>query len=83
MARDEAIRRSSAPRLAGGFLGIPQLSLTAGIGLHANLASRGQSYDDPFAGDVTIRDNAFNFGTNVQGNPWAIFTNGISALYYF
>jgi hypothetical protein len=62
-----------------GFIGIPQLSLTAGIGLHGMLSYRGASDD---TGD-SVRDTGFGFGTNVQGNPWAIFTNGISALYYF
>jgi hypothetical protein len=62
-----------------GFIGIPQLSLTAGIGLHGLLAYRGASDD---AGN-SVRDTGFGFGTNLQGNPWAIFTNAISALYYF
>jgi hypothetical protein len=66
-----------------GFIGIPQLSLTAGIGLHGQLNHRARTTEDPFFGELTNSATSFNFGTNVQGNPWAIFTNGISALYYF
>jgi hypothetical protein len=61
-----------------GFIGIPQLALQAGIGLAVNIDSFGS--DD---GTITNDTSATNIGTTLNGNPWAIFTNSITALYYF
>lgn len=61
-----------------GFMDIPQLSLVATVGLHYRRTSWGAE-----AGDSEASSTRFAFGTSVQGDPWAIFTNNISALYYF
>jgi hypothetical protein len=62
-----------------GFIGIPELSLQAGIG--AKLA-----YDhvknSPATGATASVGQTF-FGTTVGNNPWDIFAGNIAALYYF
>lgn len=67
-----------------GFIGIPQLSLQATIGL----AFRRQVWTasrDAFnaAPEVSASASQNGIGTTVQSDPWALFTNNISALYYF
>lgn len=61
-----------------GFIGVPQLSLQAGVGLKVQIDSFGQ--DD---GTVSVDSSTTSIGTTVNGNPWDIFTSSISALYYF
>jgi hypothetical protein len=63
-----------------GFIGIPQLSLQAGVGV-ALTYDRTSEEDE--AADTVISTSRTAFGTNVGGNPWDIFTGSISALYYF
>ncbi len=63
-----------------GFIGIPELSLQAGVGLAL-------TYDrvkaTPAAGgDATVQSRT-SLGTSVGDNPWNIFTGNIAALYYF
>jgi hypothetical protein len=62
-----------------GFIGIPELSLQAGVGLAL-------SYDrvkaTPAAGQATVQSRTA-LGTSVGDNPWNIFTGNIAALYYF
>lgn len=63
-----------------GFIGIPQLSLQAGIGV--NLAyTRVSATNEPT--DTEASQSTTSFGTNVGNDPWDIFTSSISALYYF
>jgi hypothetical protein len=61
-----------------GFMGIPELALQASVGLYLsyNQASASQPNN-------SWTQNQFNFATSVQGDPWAIFADNISALYYF
>ena len=63
-----------------GFIGIPELSLQAGVGLAL-------SYDHakitPPGGGPATSVNTTSFGTSVGNNPWNIFTSNIAALYYF
>jgi hypothetical protein len=63
-----------------GFIGIPELSLQAGVGLAF-------SYDHgkltPPGGGAASSVNRSSFGTSVGNNPWNIFTSNIAALYYF
>lgn len=61
-----------------GFIGIPQLSLQAGIGLFLSL----DSTSTDTAGTETSASQT-TISTTVNGNPWDIFTSSISALYYF
>jgi len=63
-----------------GFIGIPQLSLQAGVGLAF-------AYDrakiSPPGGAPATSVSSTRFGTNTGDNPWNIFTGNIAALYYF
>lgn len=63
-----------------GFIGVPQLSLQATVGAAFRYQSIGASSDTPSASQSA---SAWSFGTTVQSDPWALFTNNISALYYF
>jgi len=62
-----------------GFIGIPELSLQAGVGLAL-------AYDrvkaSPAMGDATTVSRTA-LSTGVGDNPWNIFTGNIAALYYF
>ena len=64
-----------------GFIGVPQLSLQATVGL---LARRDAWKVKQDVGNQTnsaaVSQNSI--GTTVQGDPWAIFVNNISAIYY-
>lgn len=62
-----------------GFIGIPELSLQAGVGL---ALSYDRSKITPPAGNATSV-SATSLGTSVGNNPWNIFTSNIAALYYF
>jgi len=63
-----------------GFIGIPELSLQAGVGLAL-------SYDrakiTPPGGGAATSASITSLGTSVGNNPWNIFTSNIAALYYF
>lgn len=65
-----------------GFIGVPQLALQATVGLAATSQSRKTSTE---VNGVTnsASQSAFGLGTTVQSDPWALFANSISALYYF
>lgn len=65
-----------------GFIGVPQLSLQATIGLFGRIDNRKASSE---VNGVTnsVSSSSSGFGTSVQSDPWAIFANNISALYYF
>ena len=63
-----------------GFIGIPELSLQAGVGLAL-------AYDRVKASGVMGAPehvvSRTTLGTGVGDNPWNIFTGNIAALYYF
>lgn len=61
-----------------GFIGIPQLALQASVGLNLRHEIWSVSQDRS-----SSSDDATTFGTTVQSDPWALFTNTISAIYYF
>ena len=61
-----------------GFIGVPQLSLVATIGLYLRHQRVSAEQGGNSATDVST-----TFGTSVQSDPWALFVNNISALYYF
>jgi hypothetical protein len=64
-----------------GFIGIPELSLQAGVGLAYSLDHvKATLKSNP---NVSGSVNQVAFGTNVGDNPWNIFTGNIAALYYF
>lgn len=64
-----------------GFIGVPQLALQATVGLFArrdawkSKQDVGNQTNSASVGETT-------FGTSVQSDPWAIFVNNISAIYY-
>lgn len=67
-----------------GFIGIPELALQASVGLNFRRQSWGTSQDAWGTTPATNSSDAQNnFGTTVQSDPWALFVNNISAIYYF
>lgn len=63
-----------------GFIGIPELALQATIGLGLRyVGAKAAVADGSASGSAT----QLGLGTAVLDAPWAIFTNTISALYYF
>lgn len=67
-----------------GFIGIPQLALQASVGLNFRHQRWGSSQDaGPGVAASSSSQSANSFGTTVQSDPWALFTNNISAIYYF
>lgn len=65
-----------------GFIGIPQLALQATIGAFLRTDHTSRSQDVP-NGTNKASDSTTSLGTSVQSDPWALFVNNISALYYF
>jgi hypothetical protein len=61
-----------------GFIGLPELALQATVGL-----SYRRSVFKLSSGGNSASDGTSTFGTDVQSDPWAIFTNNVSATYYF
>lgn len=67
-----------------GFIGVPQLSLQGTVGLafqHQTWSATREAFGTQTEQSQTISRNGI--GTSVQADPWALFTNNISALYYF
>jgi hypothetical protein len=63
-----------------GFIGVPQLSLTASVGLY--FMYQQASINPPSPAPVTSNDLT-TISTTVMGQPWQIFAGTISAFYYF
>jgi len=61
-----------------GFIGLPELALQATVGLDVR-----RSVFKLASGGNSASDGTTTFGTDVGANPWAIFTNNVSATYYF
>lgn len=67
-----------------GFIGIPELSLQATVGLYLSHLSRSATTDAANGGAETKNSGSqTTFTTSVQNDPWALFVNNVSALYYF
>ncbi len=72
-----------------GFIGLPQLALQGTVGLFVRYQNVGASQDAYTAQNGTnvpaasASNGVFTLGTSVGSDPWAIFTDNISALYYF
>jgi hypothetical protein len=67
-----------------GFIGIPQLSLQASVGLNFRHQRWGAS--QPGVNNLPETTSSItqtNFGTTVQADPWALFVNNVAAIYYF
>jgi len=65
-----------------GFIGVPELSLQAGVGLAFAVESFKNTTKAP-AGETSTSVSRTSLGTSVGNNPWDIFTGNIAALYYF
>jgi hypothetical protein len=69
-----------------GFIGIPELALQASVGLNFRYQNWKSSQD---AGPPVVpterssSDTVTSIGTTVQSDPWALFVNNVSAIYYF
>ena len=61
-----------------GFIGIPELALSATIGVQFEYLRNTQS-----TGGTDATDTTLSISTTVQNNPWDIFTGNVSARYYF
>jgi hypothetical protein len=61
-----------------GFIGIPQLALQAGIGLYLRRETISWSQNG-----VSSSGTSTLLTTSVNESPWGIFTDSLSALYYF
>ncbi len=61
-----------------GFIGVPELALEASVGLYIRHTSYKASQDNNSASGSNT-----SFATSVGSDPWALFVNNISALYYF
>lgn len=67
-----------------GFIGVPELSLQASVGLLARREAW-KNAQDAFNAvpERSSSAHVMGLGTTVQNDPWAIFANNISAFYYF
>ena len=61
-----------------GFIGIPELALSATVGIQ--FESRKYSSD---SNGITQSDTTYGITTTVQDNPWDIFGGNVAARYYF
>jgi hypothetical protein len=61
-----------------GFIGIPELALSATVGAQFEYVRLSQS-----AGGIDATDTTLSITTTVQNNPWDFFTGNVSARYYF
>lgn len=73
-----------------GFMGLPQLALQGGVGIHASYTSRYRSHKQTWSHPEDVegsllegRQNTWQLGTAKYASPWDIFTGQVSALYYF
>lgn len=66
-----------------GFIGIPELALQASVGLNFRYQrwSASQDAGGPVTSASSSSESQMNLGTTVQSDPWALFSNNISAIY--
>jgi hypothetical protein len=62
-----------------GFIGIPELALSATVGLQFEYLRNAQSP----SGLTGSSDTTYTLSTTVQNNPWDIFAGNVAARYYF
>src|SRR5262249_11657764 len=63
-----------------GFIGVPELGLQSSVGLQLRRDAVKESQDTP---SQSAGGSTMTIGSTVEGAPWAIFVNNISAIYYF
>lgn len=64
-----------------GFIGVPQLALQATVGAFIKREAW-KTTQEQNGNSSSASQGATAFGTSVQADPWALFTNNISAIYY-
>jgi hypothetical protein len=64
-----------------GFIGVPALALQATVGAFIR-RDQIKTSSEPNGGTVSSSTGVTSFGTSVQSDPWALFANNISAIYY-
>jgi hypothetical protein len=85
-ARNSVGARAGA-EIQFGFIGIPQLSLDATIGLAFDITSgttRAPQTSNPF--DTSVIESRFDhtaFQSTLSHEPWNIFISNVAAVYYF
>jgi len=62
-----------------GFIGLPELALQGSVGLLFSTTSASTTPD----GGAKSSTSSTSLRTTVYSSPWGIFTNSITALYYF
>lgn len=62
-----------------GFIGLPELALQGSVGAMLALSSQSTTPE----GGSKVGASQTTFSTTVYNSPWGIFTNSVSALYYF
>jgi hypothetical protein len=62
-----------------GFIGIPELALSATVGVQFEL----RKYSSDAQYGTTASDTTYGFATTVQNNPWDFFAGTVAARYYF
>jgi hypothetical protein len=68
-----------------GFLGIPQLTLDATVGLLADATGGNTKVPNPAAGGGTTNTSftGFTIATSTAHEPWNIFFTNVAAIYHF
>lgn len=67
-----------------GFIGIPELALQGSVGLAlARTSTTGKQGAGNGGADRETTKTDLGIATNLQNNPWGIFTNSVAAIYYF
>jgi hypothetical protein len=66
-----------------GFIGVPQLSLQAGVGVLFTLEQDKVTNKPNQGNETSIENTSTHFRTTVDNNPWNIFISNVAALYYF
>lgn len=69
-----------------GFIGVPELALQATVGLYLSHQRWSNKQEQGPNGPASLQSSSISetgLSTTVQSDPWALFTNNISALYYF
>jgi hypothetical protein len=61
-----------------GFIGIPELALSATVGLQFETLKNSST-----SAGLTQSETTSRFTTTVQNNPWDVFAGNIAARYYF
>ncbi len=61
-----------------GFIGIPELALSATVGLQFETLKNNST-----SGGLSQSDTTFRLTTTVQNNPWDVFAGNVAARYYF